>query len=657
MPKGITVYIRDAMTDVKYKPPTITTTQEYMSKHVLGKVKRVMNAPDLSITHYFMLLDKGAPIAKKLFAHKKRQRKGVTPLPEPTTFPHVLPSDGMFSVNWDSLLANRKITRREVYPMFYRAVMEMYDPNEGQWLIIDGAPAQQMSKGDFESTPDAFDHVYFTHKAPKEHSAPVMSSRDILNTPMPGAPRIVRGVEPAYSHNIMEADMSAFYYVNKQLTAQRAPGQRPPDILIDSNDGDSVLIALLHARDRINPQDGKFRQRLWVKLKGQRRTREAYAARKKKAIDAGKEWTEDPIDGRDVYININKLYHLIDRDKDLVKAQNPVLTCVALFIFGGTDFFDGYHEDDHALFFNMGGKGWEKYIFNTWCKHADRFSHMIMLFYAGESLHGQPDTIRTPHIDENAILMFIYQCYAARYGAAVRKVNKGKCTINMLRGFCESFRTNLVKKEGEEDDKWNRRYLMAKKKRIPPQYVLRRYVRLMLLNVRYWINDYRPGGPESLNPLEKHEGLPYYGFMEREGRSGWYTLSPMCSAPKTPPTYYTRFFGKYRTNGAEEDDGSREEEAASRVLTEKRKRETEKAKRKVERDQRRKQLKIKRERVEALRTEGPVSSKSGNGSAAALATPGMLSRQRKKKRKKRLLPDSAGGLPRPIKVKKEKEET
>jgi hypothetical protein len=93
--------------------------------------------------------------------------------------------------------------------------------------------------------------------------------------------------------------------------------------LIDSNDSDSWLIALLHARDRIDPHTYKFNSRVWVKLRGQAHNRKKYLERKEKALKAKKEWVDDPIDGRDIYININMLYILIDRDPDLSKAQYP----------------------------------------------------------------------------------------------------------------------------------------------------------------------------------------------------------------------------------------------------------------------------------------------------------------------------------------------
>ena len=101
---------------------------------------------------------------------------------------------------------------------------------------------------------------------------------------------------------------------------------------MDGGDGDYIWIALLQSPDRIDPETGKFNSRVWVKLKGKESTRQAYKKRRTaadakvaKANDEGDEEAaaaaeaskDDPIDGRDVYININKLYLLMDADEDL----------------------------------------------------------------------------------------------------------------------------------------------------------------------------------------------------------------------------------------------------------------------------------------------------------------------------------------------------
>jgi hypothetical protein len=58
---------------------------------------------------------RGTTIAKKLFAHAKRNR-GVDPIPEPKPGTFILPTDGMLpsEQRWEELIANREMTRREV---------------------------------------------------------------------------------------------------------------------------------------------------------------------------------------------------------------------------------------------------------------------------------------------------------------------------------------------------------------------------------------------------------------------------------------------------------------------------------------------------------------------------------------------------------------
>ena len=69
----------------------------------------------------------------------------------------------------------------------------------------------------------------------------------------------------------------------------------------------------------------------------------------------------------------------------------------------------------------------------------------------------------------------------------------------------------------------------------------------MLLNVIYWINDYRPGGPKFVNPLEKYKGFPYFGFIEDPGTPGAYTLAPICSPPKPVPEHYADHVDQHKT--------------------------------------------------------------------------------------------------------------
>lgn len=551
-----------------------------------------------------MLLDRGGNIAKKLFTHGKRN-KGVTPMAEPSKNKFALPHDGLLPIDWDALIANRELTRREVYPLFYRAVMEIYTPPIDKSVVLDGAPDRPLDKFDFDTNKDhVFSNIYVTRsmRTDPNQMAPT-PSRDLLATPSAPPPTVFRSkYDDAFKHSIQEADLSAFYHVNQHI---RFPGcaanvQPHQSILIDSNDGDTLWIALLHARDRIDPQTFQFSSRLWVKLQGQERTRESYQEKVVAAAAKG-EVHFDVIDGRDVYINVNKLYIDIDRDPDFSQAQYPQGTVVLLNILAGTDFFGDFSGDEYSLFH---GIGWKPFVWDTWKKHAARFPNMVMLFYSGTAISNQPNLLRRPFIDEDALLVFIYQCYAAKYGKKVKEINQvKKVTHDMLADYTATFALNTHRKANETDEKFAARYRGALKKRIPPDAVLIRYARLALLNMTYWINDYRPNGSSLCDPLEEYEGLPYYGFV-KDPITEHITLSPVCSPAKPIKGYYAQHTGAHLRQDREElrmaADKAATEEEASRA---------DKA-RDAERMERQKAMlqreKVKREREEAAEARNNI---------------------------------------------------
>jgi hypothetical protein len=559
-PKGVTKVINDGMPDVKFKPDGINTIQDYIQRHVLRHVKEMLEDPTKNISHFYCVLDRGRNAAKALFTYHKRNRE-IPPMPEPVVYPFVLPTEGNLPKLWDSLIANRELTRREVYPLFKRGLIDTYVPPVGKCVVLDGAPDHPLDKNEYEETKDtAFTHVHFSHHYAQDPFGPsgMAWSREntVMATPIRqnAGPYHHRGVAPPedYTHGCVEGDLSAFFYVNKHF--KHAGNVTNDDILIDSNDGDTVMIALLHARDRIDPVSGRFYNRVWVKLRGQKKTREAYIKRKEAAIKAGKPWVEDVIDGRDIYININMLYILIKQDPELGKAQYPVLTAVTLHILSGTDFFGDFTGDQYALFYWL---NWEKHVWDTWCKHAERFSHMIMMFYSAETTFNQPNLLRRPYINEAAFIEFIYQCYGAKYGADVRVAfahltddngNPVRVTPTLLEEFTARFAGDMRRKKDEPDDKWNKRHTKALKRRIPPKHILTRFVRLALGNVIYWVNDYRPGGQTMFDPLEKYKGFPYYGFMKdpTDETGHRFTLSPVCSPPKPTPDFCVPFLTKHK---------------------------------------------------------------------------------------------------------------
>ncbi len=138
---------------------------------------------------------------------------------------------------------------------------------------------------------------------------------------------------------------------------------------------------------------------------------------------------------------------------------------------------------------------------------------MIMMFYSGETTFNQPELLRRVYINEPAFLNFFYQCYGNKYGAAIRKEygEDVRITPELLEQYTAKFATDCKRKAGEDDKKWEARFKMARKKRVPPRAILIRYIRLLQGNDLYWVNNYRPGGHAMFDPLETYLGFPYYG--------------------------------------------------------------------------------------------------------------------------------------------------
>jgi len=590
-PQNVGVWIRDEMQGVKYKPPTCRTVREYIDDHVKKPIHSILGMATrpggmettTSIHHLYLLLDRGSGGVKKLFAHTKRQRKGVEPIADPPVGKFALPEEGHLRADWDNLVANRRVTRCELYNYYFRAAMEVNVP-EGKRIVIDGAPETKIHVRDFDEKHFATVYQNATEKLQAPPGNYVMSSREILATPTMSAPtvRVVKGaLDPnLYTHNISEGDLSAFFHINKHIPHTNNPHCPPGEtILIDSNDGDSLMIALLHARDRVDPVTNRFNSRVWVYLPGDPRSveshkrraeverkkiaacdaelealpkmapakkREAIEKKKAKAEAELKDILEDPVDGRDVYVNINKLYLLIEQHPQLSLAQYPQGMAVLLYMLSGSDFFDDFYGDEWGLFVNM---GWEEFVWDTWCRHADRFRYMLLMTYYGPTCYGQPELIRHPFIDEDCMLNFIYQCYGAKYGDTIRKKKnlgaKNKLTVAMLEEHTQMFVTNCVRKNNETDEAYEKRLKLAKRKRLPNRGILRRYIRLAVYALGYSINDYRPGGSQAIDPLELYEGYPYYGFIRDPEDPNRLTLAEVCSMPKPIPEHFADFVNRH----------------------------------------------------------------------------------------------------------------
>jgi hypothetical protein len=628
-PNGVTVHIRDHQQDLAHKPAEIETVQDYVHKHIQRHVREVLEDQSKGVIHYYGLLDRGGNLAKRLFTSHKRNR--VPPAEEREDGKLSIPSNGLLPDDFDNIVANKRMANCEIKPLFYRALIAEYDPPPAKFVILDGAPMQPMTKEEARVLgPAAFNKVYGVRTGHVELNNVQMSSRDVLNTPMgPAKPVTERFQCPPeiYTHNIPESDLSAFFHAHKHVRHPGSPLTAPDQVIvIDGNDADYLFIALLGCGDRIDRHTSKFNSRIWIKLRGHPAAKAAAKKRKTKAdadkkkrqeqgedADDGDE-EDNPIDGRDIYININKLYLMMDQDPDLSEAQFPVGMGVLLYILGGTDFFDDFLGDDNSIFHGM---GWETCVWDTWCNHKSRFANLIMLFYTGPAGYNQPDLCRRPYIDEDAMVTFFHQCYAVKYGKAVRELyDVEQVTPDQLREYTRGFAHNCKRKANEDDAKFEKRHLMARKKAMPEDPILRRYARLALLNWTYWLNGYRPGGDAFCDPLELHEGLPYYGYVQDPDNPHAYSLSPVVSPPKPIPDYVVPYMDKHNAATREEAEGARQ--AALEQLE----RENEMAKemaREEERLERQRKLVEKQKRIAAQEKKRAATAAGGGGGGGSVA--------------------------------------
>ena len=277
MPQNVAIFIGDRMQCVK-KPTESKTVQSYCQDHILNPVKKIL---DGQFQYLYQLFDQKTCPTKQLFVYHKRGTK-TTPMEVPLEEnggPLLIQPQGYLPQQWDRVIANREMTRREVYPLFYRALIEMYTPPLGKCVVVDGVPDHPLLPEEYVEGV-SLNRAYFskTYSEDAEVTAGQLGAAglEFVNGNIFATPRHVeRKMQTCrkqcppeeYTHGCAEADLSAFFYVNKHFRHASKPDQKTDDILLDTNDGDTIMIALLHSRDRIDPRTGRFINCVWVKVK------------------------------------------------------------------------------------------------------------------------------------------------------------------------------------------------------------------------------------------------------------------------------------------------------------------------------------------------------------------------------------------------------
>ena len=230
-PKNVVVHMADLMQFLKVKGEHIRTVQDYLHKHILPHVREVLNDETKGVAHYYGLLDRGGNLAKKLFTGHKRAR--VPPAQPREDGRLSVPEEGDLPVEWDNIVANSDMANREIKPLFYRALIQEYEPPPGKFVILDAAPAQPMTKEEARVMGSAaFNTVWGVRTGPLQINAVQMSSRDVLNTPVgPAKPVTERFQCPpeTYTHNIPEGDLAWAFHAHKHIRHPGAPPGTAPD--------------------------------------------------------------------------------------------------------------------------------------------------------------------------------------------------------------------------------------------------------------------------------------------------------------------------------------------------------------------------------------------------------------------------------------------
>lgn len=442
-PKKYSVVLDDRMGSTKVKREEIRTCREYVD-NVTKPCRDALTDSKRRVTHYYMLLDRGFPIQKGIFAHPKRNR--VEPMIEPDSKdwePYVIPDefDGQLPFDWPAFIANRDLAKRNLYWLFYRSVMDPIEgirPGPGQFVMIHGAPNKRLTIEEAEKDPDAFNRVYFCQGLKTANAYNPVHGNDTVHRAECGE---------YYNDHVREADLATMFYAKQMV-------HRHQNILVDMNDGDIIPIALAFAPERIDPNTGKFRNEMYLRLPGSGKK----PSEKKKST--GKRKLGDDVDlSCDYYVDVNKLYKLIAKDKRFKSngVQNPHLTLISLIIICGTDFFGDYEHDDHGLFYQVGNV---EHVIGTFMENAEKYSHLFQLYYG--NTWGEPDTIRKPVIDENLFIDFVFDCYKSKWGkAAVKKY--GNDSRESLIKYCSITLDNVKRNERESDIKWQRRFVRGLK--------------------------------------------------------------------------------------------------------------------------------------------------------------------------------------------------
>lgn len=260
---------------------------------------------------------------------------------------------------------------------------------------------------------------------------------------------------------LLEAEIATLYFARHHPTE---------NCLFVSPDGDLLLLLLLMAPDRIDPNTGNFRNCHYLRL---------------------------TLDGNDDFVDINALYSAIISDSKLAAYKNPVLAFVALSTLLKNDYIHSFcpgvktchPEGVLAPFFT------ETNVPIVYQVMYDKSVKYAQLFNIEPLIRMNDNIPCLPHINEALWIEFIHDCYLTKYQTSTsRKFKIPPSTVSIL-----NVKMLLSTYKNRDSD------IMSLER-------MRVFERQLLWLLEYWHNSYR-GSCMTYPPHALYRNKSYYGWM------------------------------------------------------------------------------------------------------------------------------------------------
>ena len=510
------VLIVDMMQYMKHKPDDVTTLGELLA-YIMGCVRRKIDMHKGKARVIILCWDQKVTehhsnVVKQICYAKRYKNVSVYDEEQGPYLPKTL--DGQLPPEWNRFCGNSTLLRRELYPHLYNCCLDSryIQLTFGQRLVLQGLPglvfedmpgmkaahlrylttgfndpksADALKESQQRLVPWQMEHLPITREYEREHP-------DLYNTVYyieavaPGIDhRFPQGflktdVWPEARNNLGEADLAMMFFDRFYPEL---------DQVIDINDGDIIPIGLLYAQERLQGNTWRNHQLIQLPIKHGRKKKQTEAEPESEApviVDAPQLAEVDK--PRFTFCDLNVLYARVCDDPLFGNhgVQNHVLMLVFMIVLSGTDFFKDA----------FGGINVQNTVWKTLTGKLDVLHHLVQ---SSKNIIPDPTALRTIVMDETAWRRLVYWSYVEKHGSTVRKRNKGALSLKLIK-------VHLNKRKRETE-------------RFPDRNLVRRWGRMALWNLRYWMDGprYRKHATEPCavnfpDPFLRVQGDSFYGY-------------------------------------------------------------------------------------------------------------------------------------------------